>query len=94
MGFLPRHYPTGVEFLALVVDKCPPESFNLQSGACYVAQDAFYLNPSNDQVKVLVAFFTSKLEDTETIIPALKGILAITRIPTLIPDNVVDICAA
>ena len=36
----------------------------------------------------------SKLEDTETIIPALKGILAITRIPTLSPDNVIDICAA
>ncbi|KAN0138202.1 ARM repeat-containing protein [Lactarius tabidus] len=66
----------GVEFLALVVGKCPLEKFNLQS------------------VNVLVAFFASKLEDTETIIPALKGILAITRIPTLSPDNVTDICAA
>ncbi|KAH9041287.1 ARM repeat-containing protein [Lactarius pseudohatsudake] len=44
--------------------------------------------------KVLVAFFASKLEDTETIIPALKGILAITRIPALSPENVIDICAA
>ncbi|KAH9059086.1 ARM repeat-containing protein [Lactarius vividus] len=45
-------------------------------------------------IKVLVAFFASKLEDTETIIPALKGILAITRIPALSPDNVIDICDA
>lgn len=66
----------GVEFLALVVGKCPLEQFNLQS------------------IKVLVAFFASKLEDTETIIPALKGILAITRIPALSPENVIDICAA
>jgi DNA repair/transcription protein MET18/MMS19 len=47
-----------------------------------------------DLVKVLVAFFVSKLEDTETIIPALKGILAVTHIPALLPDNVIDICAA
>ena len=48
----------------------------------------------HDLVKVLVAFFVSKLEDTETIIPALKGILAVTRIPALLPDNIIDICAA
>lgn len=45
-------------------------------------------------VKVLVAFFSSKLEDTETIIPALKGILAITRIQVLVPENISDICIA
>ncbi|KAI0282989.1 ARM repeat-containing protein [Russula brevipes] len=49
---------------------------------------------SRESVKVLVAFFASKLEDTETIIPALKGILAITRIPAVVPENVHDICAA
>jgi DNA repair/transcription protein MET18/MMS19 len=47
-----------------------------------------------ESVKVLVAFFASKLEDTETIIPALKGILAITRIPAVVPENIHDICAA
>ncbi|KAH9990918.1 ARM repeat-containing protein [Russula vinacea] len=66
----------GVEFLALVVSKCPPENFNLQS------------------IKVLIAFFASKLEDTETIIPALKGLLAVVRIPVLIPENITDICTA
>ncbi|KAI0258930.1 ARM repeat-containing protein [Gloeopeniophorella convolvens] len=66
----------GVEFLASVVGKCPPDKFNHQSA------------------KVLVAFFTSKLEDTETIIPALKGILALTHVSSLIPDDIVDICVA
>jgi DNA repair/transcription protein MET18/MMS19 len=94
MRYILRHHPTGVEFLALVVGKCPPESFNIHSGVCYVAEVVFYLRSFNDLVKVLVAFFASKLEDTETIIPALKGILAITRIPALTPENVVDICAA
>lgn len=45
-------------------------------------------------VKVLIAFFASKLEDTETIIPALKGLLAVVRIPVLIPENITDICTA
>ncbi|KAI0056039.1 ARM repeat-containing protein [Artomyces pyxidatus] len=64
----------GVEFLAAVVAKCPPENLNRQS------------------VKVLVTFFTSKLEDTETIIPALHGILAMTPLPSLISENVIEIC--
>jgi hypothetical protein len=42
--------------------------------------------------EIFVAFFASKLEDGEMIIPALKGILAITRIPTLSPDNVIGVC--
>ncbi|KAI0310724.1 ARM repeat-containing protein [Amylostereum chailletii] len=55
----------GVEFLAKVVGRCPPETFNKQS------------------VKVLVTFFISKLEDIDTIIPALKGILALSPLPSL-----------
>ncbi|TFY54747.1 hypothetical protein EVG20_g9585, partial [Dentipellis fragilis] len=54
----------GVEFLAAVVSKCPPDKFSRQS------------------VNVLVSFFTSKLEDTETIIPALKGLLGLTSLPS------------
>ncbi|KAI9444495.1 ARM repeat-containing protein [Lactarius indigo] len=49
---------------------------------------------NHQSIKVLVAFFVSKLEDTETIIPALKGILAVTRIPALSVENVIDICVA
>ena len=32
-----QHYSTGLEFLALVVGKCPLENFNLQSGTYYTA---------------------------------------------------------
>ncbi|PBK99659.1 ARM repeat-containing protein [Armillaria gallica] len=52
----------GVEFLSLVLDRCPPEKLTRQS------------------VRVLAAFYCSKLEDTETIIPALKGLLSLSRL--------------
>ncbi|PBK72546.1 ARM repeat-containing protein [Armillaria solidipes] len=52
----------GVEFLSLVLDRCPPEKLNRQS------------------VRVLATFYCSKLEDTETIIPALKGLLSLSRL--------------
>ncbi|KAK0501497.1 ARM repeat-containing protein [Armillaria luteobubalina] len=51
----------GVEFLSLVLDRCPPEKLTRQS------------------VRVLAMFYCSKLEDTETIIPALKGLLSLSR---------------
>ncbi|TFY73800.1 hypothetical protein EWM64_g10212 [Hericium alpestre] len=66
----------GVEFLASVVGKCPPEKLTRQS------------------VNVLVTFFTSKLEDTETIIPALKGIFALTTVPSFIDDDAIKIVRA
>ncbi|KAF8268710.1 ARM repeat-containing protein [Lactarius quietus] len=64
----------GVEFLALVVGKCPLEKFNLQSGSC----------------RILCVQARRHRNDHSR----LKGILAVTRIPTLSPDNVIDICAA
>ncbi|KAK0202783.1 Dos2-interacting transcription regulator of RNA-Pol-II-domain-containing protein [Desarmillaria ectypa] len=54
--------PECVEFLSLVLDRCPPEKLNRQS------------------VRVLVTFYCNKLEDTETIIPALKGLLSLSRL--------------
>ncbi|KAK7040568.1 MMS19 nucleotide excision repair [Favolaschia claudopus] len=52
----------GVDFLATVITRCPPDSLNRQS------------------VKVLTVFFCDKLEDTETIIPALKGLASLPSI--------------
>ncbi|THH18072.1 hypothetical protein EW146_g2870 [Bondarzewia mesenterica] len=46
---------------------------------------------SRQAVKVLIQFFTSKLEDTETIIPALKGILNLTPLPSFISDDAIEI---
>ncbi|KAK7064893.1 MMS19 nucleotide excision repair [Favolaschia claudopus] len=52
----------GVDFLATVITRCPPNSLNRQS------------------VKVLTVFFCDKLEDTETIVPALKGLASLPSI--------------
>ncbi|KAK0467221.1 ARM repeat-containing protein [Desarmillaria tabescens] len=60
----------GVEFLSLVLDRCPPEKLNRQS------------------VRVLVTFYCSKLEDTETIIPALKGLLSLSRLNNCTNEDV------
>ncbi|KAI0047844.1 ARM repeat-containing protein [Auriscalpium vulgare] len=66
----------GVDFLAAVLSKCPPQFFNRQS------------------TKVLLGFFTSKLDDTETVIPALRGLLALTAVPSLIEADAVEICTS
>ncbi len=42
-------------------------------------------------VKVLVAFFRGKLEDTETIVPALKGLVALVTKPAFGASNAVDV---
>lgn len=46
------------------------------------------------KVKVLIGFFKSKLEDTETIIPALKGILNLTPFPSFISEDAIEIAEA
>ncbi|SJL03979.1 uncharacterized protein ARMOST_07336 [Armillaria ostoyae] len=66
----------GVEFLSLVLDRCPPEKLNRQS------------------VRVLATFYCSKLEDTETIIPALKGLLSLSRLINCTHEDVLVIVRA
>ncbi|KAI0738521.1 ARM repeat-containing protein [Daedaleopsis nitida] len=66
----------GVEFLSLVLARCPPEKLNRQS------------------VRTLVAFYSGKLEDTETIIPALKGLATLTKLPLLTSIDAVDVAKA
>ncbi|KAK0239096.1 ARM repeat-containing protein [Armillaria nabsnona] len=66
----------GVEFLSLVLDRCPPEKLTRQS------------------VRVLAAFYCSKLEDTETIIPALKGLLSLSRLINCTHEDVLVIVRA
>ncbi|KAI0831813.1 ARM repeat-containing protein [Trametes gibbosa] len=66
----------GVEFLSLVIAKCPPEKLNRQS------------------VRVLTAFYCGKLEDTETIIPALKGLVTLTKLPAFTSTDAVEVIRA
>ncbi|TFK91443.1 ARM repeat-containing protein [Polyporus arcularius HHB13444] len=66
----------GVEFLSLVIARCPPEKLNRQS------------------VRTLVAFYCGKLEDTETIIPALKGLVTLTKLPLFTSIDAVEVAKA
>ncbi|KAI1791817.1 ARM repeat-containing protein [Ganoderma leucocontextum] len=66
----------GVEFLSLVLARCPPEKLNRQS------------------VRTLVAFYCGKLEDTETIIPALKGLNTLTKLPLFASSDAVEVAKA
>ncbi|KZT67370.1 ARM repeat-containing protein [Daedalea quercina L-15889] len=63
----------GVEFLSLVIGKCPPEKLSRQS------------------VRVLVSFYCGKLEDTETIIPALKGLVSLTCMPAFASTDAIEV---
>ncbi|KAI0773303.1 ARM repeat-containing protein [Trametes elegans] len=66
----------GVEFLSLVLARCPPEKLNRQS------------------VRVLTTFLCGKLEDTETIIPALKGLATVTKLPAFTSTDAVEVVKA
>ncbi|KAI0629374.1 ARM repeat-containing protein [Trametes polyzona] len=66
----------GVEFLSLVLAKCPPEKLSRQS------------------VRVLTTFYCGKLEDTETIIPALKGLVTLTKLPAFAATDALEVIRA
>ena len=46
------------------------------------------------QVRTLVAFYCGKLEDTETIIPALKGLTTLTKLPAFASTDAVEVAKA
>ncbi len=78
--------PLGVELLSSVLARCPPDNMTRQSGqpsSCYL----HYLSQIRI-VRVLVAFYCSKLEDTETIVPALQGLLTLSRLPNCTSQDV------
>jgi hypothetical protein len=45
-------------------------------------------------VKTLTAFYIGKLEDTETIVPALKGLLPLSRLSPFTSSEAVDVVNA
>jgi DNA repair/transcription protein MET18/MMS19 len=58
--------------------RCPQNTLNKQSGSCFRSlklAEAYFI-----PVKVLSAFFCDKLDDTETIVPALKGLASLPPI--------------
>ncbi|KAI0794485.1 ARM repeat-containing protein [Fomes fomentarius] len=49
---------------------------------------------NRQSVRTLVAFYTGKLDDTETIIPALKGLVTLTKLPAFASTDAVDVVKA
>ncbi|KZV63176.1 ARM repeat-containing protein [Peniophora sp. CONT] len=49
---------------------------------------------NRQSVKVLLAFFLTKMEDLDTIIPALKGLMALTRLPNLLDEDAITVIKA
>ncbi|EMD39279.1 hypothetical protein CERSUDRAFT_82017 [Gelatoporia subvermispora B] len=45
-------------------------------------------------VRVLVTFYCGKLEDTETIVPALKGLVSLTSLPTFTGTDAIEVVNA
>ena len=50
--------------------------------------------PSPCKVRTLVAFYCGKLEDTETIIPALKGLVTLTKLPLFASSDAIEVIQA
>lgn len=46
------------------------------------------------QVRVLVNFYCGKLEDTENIIPALKGLIPLTSMPAFASTDAIEVVRA
>ncbi|OSD04782.1 ARM repeat-containing protein [Trametes coccinea BRFM310] len=45
-------------------------------------------------VRVLVSFYCGKLEDTETIVPALKGLVTLTKLPAFTSPDAIEVVQA
>ena len=72
----------GVQFLSAVLEKCPPEKLNHQAGVllCLPISEVDFNHP---KVRVLVTFYCDKLDDTETIVAALRGLNALIILPNV-----------
>jgi DNA repair/transcription protein MET18/MMS19 len=47
-----------------------------------------------DAARVLITFYCGKLDDTETIVPALKGLATLVSLPTCTPSDAEEIIRA
>ena len=79
--------------MSLVIASCPADKMNRQSGEPYV-QYHFTVTKFDLLVKVLVHFMCGKLEDTETIIPALKALTSLVTQPAFTSTDAVDVVKA
>lgn len=87
-----EHFP-GVEFLSLVLANCTPESLTEKTSAIALHRLLPIMNPS-DLAHRLSVFYCSKLEDTETIIPALKGLISLAKLSSCTAEDAIIIVKA
>lgn len=92
IDFSHRSTRLGVDFLSLVLARFPPEKlkshsgeFGVVIGVCRKGLIVTHL------VKVLVTFFRGKLDDTETIIPALRGLVALVAKPAFGSNDAIEV---
>lgn len=81
----------GVELLSSVLEKCPANRVNIQ------ASELFSFAVSNDLqshylliARVLVNFYCGKLDDSDTVIPALKGLVPLCKLPTFTSSDAIQ----
>ncbi|KAJ3780088.1 Dos2-interacting transcription regulator of RNA-Pol-II-domain-containing protein [Lentinula aff. detonsa] len=82
----------GVEFLSAVLGRCPPEKMNRQAGMKYI--NLYKDIAQRGIARVLTSFYCSKLEDSETVVPALKGLASLTKLPSSTSEDVPSILDA
>ena len=80
-------FETGVEFLSLVLQRSPPETMNRQSGVYSNSSLQILSLRRMTKVRVLTKFYCEKLDDSETVKPALNGILTLVSLPTFSPPE-------
>lgn len=76
------HGNSGVEFLSLVLGHCPAEKLNPQSGKQLTVVAKILADIVGVPVRVFTSFYCEKLNDTETVIPALRGLVTLTALPS------------
>jgi DNA repair/transcription protein MET18/MMS19 len=89
-----RNGNSGVDFLSLVLGRCPPEKLNRQSGTRLTNAAKISVDIGGMQVRVLTSFYCEKLDDTETIIPALRGLASLTTLPTFSSSEATSVVQA
>lgn len=82
----------GVEFLSAVLGHCPHEKLNRQAGRNRFKRPKKLIE--RHAARVLMTFFCSKLDDTETVIPALKGLKVLVVFPTSTSTDAIEIIRA
>jgi DNA repair/transcription protein MET18/MMS19 len=92
--FFPFTYEfEGVEFLSAVLHTYPPEKLNRQSGVHHIFE-VQCAGLDFGKASVLTVFYCHKLEDTETIVPALKGLAPLVKCQANGSDCAIDVLRA